>query len=1432
MTPGQLFLQRMLDRLYSTLAAGPLLNCRPHNSRQRICLSELCRLEGPSPNSVLANLLGESGKVRWTLPKAKGKAPAEESDPKRDPMVGLWNKLKTISSDATAYEKETGVEALFVGYPLLCLPPSGAAVSNGVANKRIVAPLAFVPVTLKTTATRPGSVTLESSGEGAELVIANQALLAWAQQITGTRTTDLFEDEAGAEPWREINEIVNTVCDLLHLTRPAAFSADTPLLPVPKPDESGMNQACVVASAVLGLYPLSNQGLLRDLEALVENAPTSGPILGFLDAKAELGKPERAAAERLGQTMDMPSVSQLARARPVSADLPSLDWGTEHVVSEIDPCQRRAVLLARASTGLVLHGPPGTGKSQTITNVIADHLALGQRVLFVCDKRTALDVVAARLRHLGLDHLCAVVHDSRRDQKELYRSLREQLDALDQTELGPDVQSSLQRSERELRQLSQDLAAFASLTTPLGKGEPSFQELLARWLSLELPNELRLPAISNVARSTLEQTAPLIREIVERSATIQYLENPWARGCGLMLSAYLAQSPQTWQAQLQSLATAAQQLDALAGSALVAGGGLEPAAQIRSLQALTQTLAWLLQQSAQTPLAYWANAALDARRRAAQIVFGLLPAATALSARAIDPELAPWIAQQPLPLATELAAWSAALNEYVANCQKWYGGVFAGGQQLARDIVARFGLALSEESARRVLSTLEPLMLRRRLFDWYQSLHGATPICPPDQVMLNALELHRVVFTLLDQVAADPMLAPMVQTVWSMLRDPSRLGSLLSLLQDSSTRLERLLAFEKVIGETPLLGANLAYELRAQARAGQAITARIIALQEWQHTLEFVLRIQEGMAALPPNLSSAVYQLLQQRAAAENALQALEKAILEGQLASYASSNAALSSLDGERLRAGYERIRAILSERQGLSRQQLLNYWLGRQQQRLLAAAGRRLNSVGAELKRRFVSRGEKALRLRQAILAGAAFPDGDPLFDLRPVWMVSPEVAAQIFPRAALFDLIVFDEASQCRLEQALPVLLRGTRVLIAGDPQQLPPTRFFESQTREEEEAELENDQELFEQQQAEVEDLLSAALNLAIDQSYLDVHYRSKNADLVEFSNRHFYGSHLVPLPTSADQSSKEAPIRLIAVDGVYEQRKNVKEAAAVVDLVRQLLDRPTPPTIGIACFNLSQRDTIVEALDDAASADTVFAERLETARTRQGDGASEGLFVKNLENVQGDERDHIIISTTYGPDAKGKFYRRFGPLAQAGGGRRLNVLVTRAREQIHLVTSIPAAIYREPAVLAEDQKPNGGWLLLAYLAFAEALNVKYQGQSDAAASGAAIEAKREPTLLASILARTFVKDGVLVDAPWGNPGLGGDLRLRIPNGRSLVVLCDLPSYARTSNPVEWDLFRDSILGRQGFEVMRLFSPRLLRDFTREVELVRARLRSDA
>jgi hypothetical protein len=420
-----------------------------------------------------------------------------------------------------------------------------------------------------------------------------------------------------------------------------------------------------------------------------------------------------------------------------------------------------------------------------------------------------------------------------------------------------------------------------------------------------------------------------------------------------------------------------------------------------------------------------------------------------------------------------------------------------------------------------------------------------------------------------------------------------------------------------------------------------------------------------------------------------------------------------------------------------------------------------------------------------------------------------------------------VVFDEASQCRLEDALPVLTRAKRVVIAGDPQQLPPTRFFESTVASSDDEEVETEQELFEAHQGEIEDLLGAALGLDIQQCYLDVHYRSRNADLIGFSNEYFYRSRLQPIPDHPRNRSPHAPLTLYRIDGLYDKRKNEMEADAVVRIVKNLLGRGNPPSIGIACFNLQQRELIMDKIEDAAEQDTDFAAKLLAARARRGAGSSEGLFVKNLESVQGDERDHLIISTTFGPDAKGKFRRNFGPLGSPGGGRRLNVLITRARHEIHVVTSIPRSAYASLPPVPDGVQPTGVWLLMAYLGYIEQLSGDYEIayrvlENSGASDRATVDFRKSKTpsnfarALATRLA-TVKKIGGTVH--WGNEGFCVDLALHHPakaDDVTLGILCDSTRYSSSQDAVEWEVFRQSILEQQGWRLHRVWTPHFFRD----------------
>ncbi|GHG86805.1 AAA domain-containing protein [Comamonas sp. JC664] len=1501
--PRNRVLEKMLERLYAALASGPSLNSRPHNSRQRVDLATLSRLDGTPPHAVLAALLGEKAQARLgvkppaPVPVARArKAPAQarvkrgEAEPQTDDAsrledgfslqadgaslrtdsaarqedstsssedsdslptdsaaldesgasfamtatepalsedVGarsreeeeqqaLLRKLATIVEDARTFEQDTGAHVLHVGFPLLHLPP-GAKDKRGFGTRRILAPIAFVPVRLTLKKGRVPSVELEGAEAGVDRVTPNTALLAWLEQQTGQRLGDLFADETGEEPWRELNELVAAVCKALELPAPAAFTQETPLAPIPRNDDA-QPQAAILPSAVLGLYPLSNQSLVDDMRALLDGEPVSGPLESFLRVDVSLG-------EATGHGGGEPNLEGHKRA------------GEERLVTLADPCQARAVRLARSSRGLVIHGPPGTGKSQTIANAIGDHLARGERVLLVCDKRTALDVVKHRLDHLGLGHLCAVVHDAQRDQRDLYMGIREQLDTLPDARTDAAVARELGRVDAELQSLHDELtnADRALSERPAGGTAPSFHELVGQWFSVEAPSTLT-PAVASLADARLGDVTPRereVREVLERGGKEGYPENPWREALGTDLATYLATPLATYRERMTAVDSAARDADALA-SPDVPVFGADPRAEGAARAAFAEKLAPLLETASPEMLARWGAATPDAVQAAKTQLEGLEAHRKVLAEGPLDAELSLVHREQPQALGV-LSTALAALGSYLDIARKWYAFFYFARKAGARRVLQQFGLTLSVLAAERVTRFFTGARARALLNEYHRAtLAPGASGALNDEALSQTLRTHAALFELLGELERTPLLASCREAVRGALKaDTGARAAMLAGLRQSATRGDAIARLEARLTEAGLFSPAWLDAHSRGLRAGERLASATSAMLSRLSTVEGLLRMRSVLAGMPPALESAVERLARDGAEADAGWRAVLKATLAAEASARLREDPALQHIDAERVRAAHSHYRVLEEKKRGLVRDALVHQWTQRQRDRLLAGTGGRLNGQGAELRRRLMLRGERAMRVRQVIATGQGIEGGDPLFDVRPVWMASPQTVAQIFPRRPIFDVVIFDESSQCRLEEALPVLTRAHRVVIAGDPKQLPPTRFFESAVVQNAEQEAETEQGLFEEQQSEVEDLLSAALNLDIDQCYLDVHYRSQNADLIAFSNDHFYDKRLQAIPAHPSHRVAHAPLRLLPVGGVYDKRSNVIEARAVGTLVKELLSRPEPPSIGIACFNLTQRDAINDVLDTMAASDAAFASRLAEARVRRGSGSFEGLFVKNLENVQGDERDHLIISTTYGPDRQGRFYRRFGPLGSAGGGRRLNVLVTRAREQIHLVTSIPREAYHSAPPMEAGRQPNGGWLLFAYLRFAEALEAAYAQEAqresgDTAFQVAAPEKKAEvfprPTDAGSVFAQALAghlaaQHRVSSDVHWGNDGFCVDIALHHPNRPGDVtvgVLCDGTRYPKATDRVEWDLFRTGMLEGQGWQLVRLWTPHFFRD----------------
>jgi superfamily I DNA and/or RNA helicase len=297
------------------------------------------------------------------------------------------------------------------------------------------------------------------------------------------------------------------------------------------------------------------------------------------------------------------------------------------------------------------------------------------------------------------------------------------------------------------------------------------------------------------------------------------------------------------------------------------------------------------------------------------------------------------------------------------------------------------------------------------------------------------------------------------------------------------------------------------------------------------------------------------------------------------------------------------------------------------------------------------------------------------DDVFRLLPCWLASPESVSAIFPMKEMFDLVIFDEASQCFAERGIPALFRGKQAVVAGDSQQLKPGEFFQSRWEEEEE-------------QAEPDTEVDSLLELCdryLPNVQLQGHYRSKSLALIEFSNKHFYGGKLQMLPELAIANSGAPAIEYIKVDGVWENFCNEIEALKVVELIVELSATGPGKNIGVITFNAPQQSLILDLLE------VNFA--------RLGKEMPLTLFVKNIENVQGDERDIIIFSVGYAANKKGIASTQFGSLSQQGGENRLNVAVSRAREKVIVVTSL----WPEQLMVA-DTKNEGPKLLKAYLQF--------------------------------------------------------------------------------------------------------------------------------
>lgn len=430
--------------------------------------------------------------------------------------------------------------------------------------------------------------------------------------------------------------------------------------------------------------------------------------------------------------------------------------------------------------------------------------------------------------------------------------------------------------------------------------------------------------------------------------------------------------------------------------------------------------------------------------------------------------------------------------------------------------------------------------------------------------------------------------------------------------------------------------------------------------------------------------------------------------------------------------------------------------------------------------------------------------------LFKLFPCWLLSPENVSTILPlKKDMFDVVLFDEASQVFIENTIPSIFRGKRIVVAGDAKQLRPTTTFMKRYMG---ANIEEDSDYSKQAALEVESLLDLAVS-RFNSANITYHYRSKNQELIDFSNKAFYSGSLQIAP-NVFKDAKNKPIERILVDGKWQDRKNIVEAKEVVSLLKNILKtRKNNQTIGVITFNSEQESCIEDLLDEECFKDADFRNAILKERNRVDNGEDVSLFVKNLENVQGDERDIIIFSIGYAKNEFGKVNSIFGSLSNEGGENRLNVAITRAKEKIYVVTSI------EPEELkVESSKYVGPKLLKSYLAYTRAVSngnlEEVQTILNSLQDSSVMQTQKLCVVkpIEEQIAKKLNKLGYKTEINIGNSN--SKISVAVYDKRKdrfvLGIETDQTVINSSSSALERDVFRNQFLQSRGWKVHRVWS----------------------
>ncbi|MBS1716825.1 MAG: DUF3320 domain-containing protein [Armatimonadetes bacterium] len=1265
-------------------------------------------------NPVLDALLEEEAREELDAYLTNPIAPVGQLDNKlhvTDTQTILQTKLRVLEREWRSASEELGVNTLFITLGTLEWTDGG--------TKSCRAPLLFVPVRLERQANGAIKV-MHDGGDVGENLPLRAKMLEFNLQLPE------YDDEAPAYKF---------------------FGSLETIIKGRAGWEVHQDEIC------MGLFNYEKYAMYVDLGG--ENWPEGQKPWDHPDLVAMLGEGYAPVDSSLDDSTFVDSVRTLDQSREIF---------------DADSSQILALIQAAGGNSMIVEGPPGTGKSQTIANMIAEAVASGRKVLFVSAKRAALDVVKRRLDEAGLGDMCLDLHDKLTNRRTFYSELKRTANFA----INVKEDERLLTNLAELRKLlNAHSFAVNEPITPYGISPFTAMVHLAHLPkedTLDREGRLEWARISNWKPSDVQRMMPLVEGLQKRLAlTGVPIGNPFWR-------AEISQFDSSIRMDLETdLAEASKTLRAAAEAIEKAAAALKIPAPttVDGVHVIVHCLETTRSAPKLQGVAIKHQEWLNRRTEIAEVCEALRTRAKIHSARSSQVTAEAWKAD-----------WQSVAHAYAEYGDKWFrslNGTFRSASNTLKQFLSptvqqysseHSGIAkdlLSYQNAGRLIEERHPHMLELFGVQWRgndtepnQLEHLADWILSLESEIVEG----RIPAGFLDFLAgsefSDELKALSDKAQEACAQALQKYQSAAKTLQFptdglETTPLDQLLSrIDAWTERLPELPNYIGLQAARQALLKEGFAPVVEVADRWPLATERL-----AYTVMRSYYTGIVRLAAESRPELRNFERAGHEAAVE-----------AFQQLDDLKLKHNRAAVR--------LAHQ--------RQVPRFDNAAG---NLLALKLQCE-LTRSHKSIRWIMT-------RSGEAVQRIKPVFMMSPlSVAIHLPPEMPSFDVVIFDEASQVKPEDALCSIIRAKQTVVVGDTRQMPPTSFFDRIT-DDEDYDEETESEIG-GQAAKLESILNLMSAVTVGRARrpdLRWHYRSLHPALIEPSNRMLYEGRLIVFPSPGQEWAGKKVGLVLHHDPTTEyeagskRRINPKEAAQVADAVLRHVRETPEQSLMVAAMNRSQADLIDDEVARRQRIDPAAFEKF--ARLHP----FEPLAVKNLENVQGDERDVVFISVTYGKDHAGVLRQQFGPLLRDGGERRLNVLISRARLRCEVFSNIRSDELRaEPGAI-------GVSCLKRYLQFAETGSLEV-----ATATGREADSPFEEDV-----AEALQLAGYEVDLQVGSEGYRIDMAVRDPKlpGRYVLgVECDGATYHSARSARDRDKLRQRVLEARGWKIHRIWS----------------------